>query len=415
MNLVKQAQDKLEQKEFDQAYDFAQRALAINPNAPMAHQVIGRVLLKRDQPAEALPALHKAIAIRPDWVGVQNCIGQCHMMLGELAEAQKYFDRALSIEPGHAQAHFNRACACLKQERYKEGWVEYEWRWPAGLVTRTPIPRPRWDGSPLNGKSILIHTEQGMGDVLQFMRFLPLVKSEAGAGRLVFACQKAMQSLLKPTACVDEWFPIDEPANITFDFYAPLLSLPGLLGIDGNSLKQPIPYVFADSHRIERWRKTIGEMPGLKVGLCWQGSPTFEGDHIRSIPLKHFAPLGKVPSVTLISLQTMVGVEQIEAFAQTTPLRVLEDLDKDGAFVDRAAILSHLDLLVTSDTSLAHLAGAMGRPVWILLSTGSDWRWLMDRTDSPWYPSMRLFRQKQLGDWPAVMQDVVGELAKWAR
>ncbi len=196
---------------------------------------------------------------------------------------------------------------------------------------------------------------------------------------------------------------------------SPLLSLPGLLGIDDRTIAQPIPYVKPDPARVERWRKPIESLPGLKVGLCWQGSPTFEGDGIRSIPLKHFAPLGRVSTVTLVSLQKGAGLEQIEGLKETVPVSVLGELDGDGAFVDRAAMMSHLDLVITSDTSIAHLAGAMGRPVWTLLSTGCDWRWLTDRQDTPWYPSMRLFRQKTLGDWPGVMTEVAAELSRHAR
>jgi ADP-heptose:LPS heptosyltransferase len=248
-----------------------------------------------------------------------------------------------------------------------------------------------------------------MGDVFQFMRFLPLVKAQAR--RLVFACQKAMQPILRPTPCVDEWFPIDEPANINFDVYAPLLSLPGLLGIDENNIAQRIPYVFPDPVRLERWCKPIQALPGrLKVGICWQGSPTFAGDRLRSIPLKHFAPLGQIPSVTLISLQTRAGLEQIEPNRQIVPLHVLGELDREGAFVDRAAVLSHLDLVITCDTSLGHLAGAMGRPAWVLLPVGCDWRWLTDRSDSPWYPTVRLFRQKSLGDWSEVFREIAMQM-----
>jgi hypothetical protein len=408
LNYVTLARDRFDQKQFHEALEFAQRALAINPNAAMAHQVLGLVFLQQDQIHEAIASFQKSVSIRPDLTAAHHGLGRCHLLLGDLEQAEEHFNRALLIQPDFAAAHFNRAAVWLKQGRYGQGWIEYEWRWPAGLVAKTPIPRPRWDGSPLAGRSIMIHTEQGMGDVLQFMRFLPLVKAQAG--RLIFACQKAMQPLLRPTACVDHWFPIDEPAAINFDLHAPLLSLPGLLGINETTIPQPIPYVFPDPARIEKWRKPIEDLPGFKVGICWQGSPTFEGDSLRSIPLKHFSPLNQIPSITLVSLQKGVGLEQIEPYHQTVPLKVLDDVDQDAIFVDRAAIMTHLDLIITSDTSIAHLAGALGRPVWVLLFTGCDWRWLTHRTDSPWYPSMRLFRQKSLGDWPGVFQEVAGQL-----
>jgi hypothetical protein len=411
LNLVQIAQQRLDQKQSAEAIKLAEQALAINPNAALAHQVLGLAYLQQDRPHEALAALQNATSTRPDLVPSQNAMGRCYLMLGDLDRAETQFNRTLCLQPDHGFGHFNRAAVWLKRGRYKDGWVEYEWRWPTGLVATTKIPRPRWDGSPLNGRSILIHTEQGMGDVLQFMRFLPMVKAQAG--RLVFACQKAMQQLLRPTPCVDSWFPIDEPAPINFDLYAPLLSLPGLLGIDQNTIATPVPYVFPEQTRVERWREPIAALPGFKVGLCWQGSPTFEGDRYRSIPLKHYSALAQVPGVTLISLQKGAGVEQIEPNCQTVPLKVLGELDQEAAFVDRAAMMQHLDLIITSDTSVAHLAGALGRPVWVMLSTGCDWRWMIDRSDSPWYPTMRLFRQKTFGDWPGVFNNVAGALAAY--
>ncbi len=305
-------------------------------------------------------------------------------------------------------AHFNRGTVMLKQGRYREGWLEYEWRVSCGLVQWPAIPRPRWDGCPLEGRSILIHTEQGLGDVLQFLRFLPEL-ARRGA-RIVFACQKALHAFLRPLACVEEWFPIDEPGAITFEMYSSLLSLPALLGIEEATIPREVPYVAADPARVEKWRPRVQGLAGFKVGLCWHGSPTFKGNHLRSIPLERFAPLAAVPGVTLVSLQKGTGVEQIEANRGSVPVVLLDELDRDGTFVDTAAVMQHLDLVITSDTSIAHLAGALGRPVWVLLATGCDWRWLAGRSDSPWYPTMRLFRQKAFGEWEGVFAEVAAAL-----
>ncbi len=421
---VKQAEKLFDQKQYDEAAILAERVLQANPLCAQAHQVAGMVLSERGKYQEAMVRITRGLSLQPDMVPSHNALGRCQFLLGNLDEALTHIRTALALQPDHAFAHFNRAMIWLKQGNYHEGWPEYEWRWPCNLVQRPAIPRPRWDGAPLQGRAILVHTEQGLGDVLQFVRLLPELKRMGG--RIVFACQKALHTLLKPLSFIDDWFPIDEPGQINFDIYTPLLSLPGLLDINDENMPRTVPYVFADPKRIEQWQPYIQNLPpyptlspsggegrvrgGFKVGLCWQGSPTFKNDEFRSIPLATFAPLAQVPGVTFVSLQKGPGEEQIEPNRAALPLQVIPDLDRDATFVDTAAILQHLDLLITSDTATAHLAGALGRPVWVLVSVGGDWRWLTNRSDSPWYPSMRLFRQKVFADWSGPVNDVVAAL-----
>lgn len=412
---ARSAEERCNQKQYAQASQLAEQALQLQPNCAVAHHVLGTICLEQGRPKEAIDRLARALTIRPDLARSHHALGRCHMFQGDPATALEHFNRALFLQPGFAQAHFARAQALLKLGRFAEGWPEYEWRWPCNLVARPSIPCPRWDGSPLNGRSILVHTEQGLGDVLQFIRLLPLLQlAPIGAGRVIFACQTALQPLLRNLPSVDEWFPIGQPGPINFDLYTPLLSLPGLLGIDEAKIPRDVPYITANQARVEQWRQLISTLSGFKVGLCWQGSPTFPGDTFRSIPLKNFAPLANVSGVTLLSLQKGAGEEQIEPNRHILPLKTFGELDRDGAFIDRAAIMQHLDLVITSDTSVAHLAGALGRPVWVLLSIGCDWRWLVGRCDSPWYPSMRLFRQSSPGDWPSVFQEVAAALAEAA-
>ncbi len=256
---------------------------------------------------------------------------------------------------------------------------------------------------------MLIHTEQGMGDVLQFIRLIPLLKSQGA--RIVFACQKPLQKLLSRCEGIDEWFPIDEPGAITFDLHIPLLSLPGLLNITGENCPKTVPYVFPDPANVELWKSRIDALDGFKIGISWQGSPTFRGDKLRSIPLKHFAAIANLPHVTLVSLQKNHGAEQLEEMKSDVPVVILDGLDASGgAFTDTAAVMQHLDLIIACDTSVNHLAGALGRPAWLPLSTAADWRWLRNRSDCPWYPTMRLFRQKALGDWDGVFAEMAAEL-----
>jgi Family of unknown function (DUF6165)/Tetratricopeptide repeat len=405
---VKQAERLFDQKQYDEAGNLAERALQVNPNYAAAHQLVGLVLSERERPQEAMPRLARALALQGDLVPSHIGLGRCYYLLEDFDRALRHFETALYLEPKNAFAHFNRGMVYLKRGQYREGWLEYEWRWNCGLVQRTNIPRPRWDGAPLNGRAIMVHTEQGLGDVLQFIRFLPQVKRQGG--RIVLACQKALQPLLQFLPYIDEWFPVDEPGAITFDVYSPLLSLPVLLGATEATIPREVPYVHPDPARVEHWRSRIQALPGFKVGVCWQGSVTFKGNVFRSMPLSQFASLAQVPGVTLVNLQKGPGVEQIEANRTNVPVHVFDDLDRDAAFVDSAAILQHLDLVITSDTAIAHLAGALARPVWVVVSMGCDWRWLIGRSDSPWYPTMRLFRQKAFGNWPGVFHEVAEAL-----
>jgi len=405
---VKQAERLFDQKQYQEAITLAERALKVNPNCAAAHQVIGLVLSERERPQEAIPRLARALALQGDLVPSHNGLGRCYYLLEDFDRALRHFETALYLQPDHSFAHFNRGMVYLKRGQYREGWLDYEWRWSCGLVQRPSIPRPRWDGAPLNGRAIMVHTEQGLGDVLQFIRFLPQVKRQGG--RIVLACQKALHPLLRSLPFIDEWFPVDEPGAITFDVYSPLLSLAAILGANEATIPREVPYVHPDPERVERWRSRIQSLPGFKVGVCWQGSITFQGDLFRSMPLVQFAPLAQVPGVTLVSLQKGPGVEQIEANSASVPLHAFDELDRDGTFVDSAAIMQHLDLVITSDTAIAHLAGALARPVWLVVSMGCDWRWLIDRSDSPWYPTMRLFRQKAFGNWEGVFQEVAQAL-----
>ena len=250
---------------------------------------------RHGRPRDGAEHLRRALAVRPDLPAAHNGLGLCLAQLGDHDGALRQYDLALLLKPDHPHARFNRAMQLLRRGRYADGWVEYEWRWASGQLTWPTIPRPRWDGSSLNGRGLLIHTEQGVGNVLMFLRFLPRIKQSPG-DRLVFACQKALQPLLRNIPWVDSWFPIDEPGAINFDVYLPMLSLPAVLGVGAADIPHPVPYVSPDPVLVEKWRPTIAALPGLKIGICWQGSPTFKGAQFRSIPLAEFAPLRRSPA-----------------------------------------------------------------------------------------------------------------------
>jgi hypothetical protein len=270
---------------------------------------------------------------------------------------------------------------------------------------------PPWDGSPLAGRAIVLLGEQGLGDVLQFVRFAKLV--EQRGGRVVLQSPPALVKLLTGCPGVDSIITPDVPlpADLATDqaIEASLMSLPAIFGCSQESLPNANPYLQLDAARTVAWAERLASYPGLKVGIAWQGNPNYRGDRFRSIPLSAFAPLAAVPGVTLISLQKGSGVEQIGSVP--FDLRTLpEPVDADGPFLDTAAAMMHFDLIVTSDTSIAHLAGALGRPTWLALAEVPEWRWMLERSDTPWYPSMRLFRQTTSGDWAGVFAQMAEEL-----
>ena len=298
---------------------------------------------RHGRPRDGAEHLRRALAVRPDLPAAHNGLGLCLAQLGDHDGALRQYELALILKPdrsaraiqsGHATAPPRPLCRWLGRIRVAP--------WASGQLTWPTIPRPRWDGSPLNGRGLLIHTEQGVGDVLMFLRFLPRIKQGPG-DRLVFACQKALQPLLRNIPWVDSWFPIDGAGSaINFDVYLPMLSLPAVLGIGAADIPHPVPYVSPDMALVDKWRPTIAALPGLKIGICWQGSPTFKGDQFRSIPLAEFAPLAQVPGVTLVSLQKHEGEGQSEPNRAEVPVTVLSGLDATAPFMDTAAVMEHL-------------------------------------------------------------------------
>jgi hypothetical protein len=268
---------------------------------------------------------------------------------------------------------------------------------------------PRWDGTPLPDGTLLVHCEQGLGDTMQFVRFVPLARKRCG--RLILAAQPKLIPLLAHSGFTDL---VSNTCRLPpFDAHVPLLSLPYLFGADEASIPRDIPYLAVPPARIAQWGGRLRPHAGFSIGIAWQGHRKFHGDRLRSIPLECYAPLAAVPGVRLVSLQKGDGVEQTEALAgrfELLDLRPQYD-DEEGAFVNAAAVMHHLDLVVSADTAVAHLAGALGVPVWVALPAAADWRWMLARADSPWYATMRLFRQGSAGDWQSVFRKMAQELA----
>jgi Flp pilus assembly protein TadD len=386
------------------------QALRLRPNQAEAHNNLGLALAGLARFAEAEAAYHEALRLKPTYVEAHTNLGSAYKEQGRLAEALACYQFALWLDPASATAHWNRALAWLQQGDYAHGWPEYEWRWKRSRGRPRPLRQPRWDGAPLQGRSILLHAEQGLGDTLQFVRYAPRVKARGGT--VLLAAPRPLLALLSSVAGIDRLVDDAGPLPET-DVHAPLLSLPLLFGTTLETIPANVPYLAA-ADRIERWRQRLGSLPGRKVGVAWQGNPRHPWDGHRSAPLAALAPLARLPGLTLVSLQKGPGAEQLRE--SELPVHDLgEEFDRgDGAFLDTAAVMKCLDLVVTVDTAVAHLAGGLGVPVWTALAAVADWRWLVGRERTPWYPTMRLFRQPAPGDWPAVFARMAQELSALA-
>lgn len=322
----------------------------------------------------------------------------------ELHAAVESFDKAIANEPDHSGAHWNQAICCLRQGDWDRGWEKHEWRWrhrPEGTDPRRAMTAPLWLGKePLHGKTILVPDEQGLGDTLQFCRYVPLL-IELGA-RVIVGTTPYMQPVL---ARLEGRFELVTQASQLppIDFYCPMMSLPLAFGTRPGTVPSPRGYLGADPAKVARWRQTLGERRKLRVGLAWSGNPIHQNDHNRSMLLAQLAPLLN-DGIEFVSLQKEMRETDRQALEHLRGLIHFGDALKD--FTDTAALCELMDVVLCVDTSVAHLAGALGKPVWIMLPFHPDWRWMLGRTDSPWYAHARLFRQPREGDWTSVVSDV---------
>jgi tetratricopeptide (TPR) repeat protein/ADP-heptose:LPS heptosyltransferase len=401
----------IEQEEYAEGESILRKILEIRPNYADAYNNLGTLLHKQTRLEDARANYEEALRLQPKHAEAQANLGNVFMLEERRAEALACYDRALEIQPNHSDAHWNRALAWLTQGDMERGWAEYEWRWKQKDIAVRRLPQPVWDGSPLNGRTLAILSEQGLGDTLQFVRYAPLVQNRGG--KVIFECHKPLLRLVGACKGIDQLVGRGDPLP-PCDVQSPLLSLPRILGTTLENLPADVPYLFANPELIEHWRKELDKMvgPGFKIGINWQGNPKYKGDKYRSLPLKHFEPIVRTPGVHLFSLQKGAGSEQLAPFADQWKIIDLgSQLDgAHGAFMDTAAVMKSLDLVITSDTAMPHLAGGLGVPVWMAVPTAADWRWLLTREDCPWYPTMRMFRQRKAGEWDDVFQRIAEAL-----
>ncbi len=397
-----------------EALDPLIRATELAPGMAIFHQTLGETLQMLGRSAAAIESLGIAVRIDPSSALAYFSLAHALSDDGQAAQALAALDRARACHPAAASASMLRATNLLKVGRLAEGFAEYEAR-PLRPVEAFPGSQiPEWTGGPVAGRRILLVSEQGLGDRMQFVRYAALLQV-AGAWVAV-ACQPALARLFQRARGVDQALAYGTPAP-ELDLWAPLMSLPHRLGTTAETVPAPIPYLSPEPDRVEHWRAWLdgvaGPGPALRVGLAWQGNPHSGSEAGRSIPLAELAPLARLPAVRLVSLQQQHGLDQLAAWPAELPLAQPGpgfDAGPD-AFIDTAALMASLDLVVTTDTAVAHLAGALGRPVWVLLQRHAEWRWMEDRPDSPWYPTMTLFRQTRPGDWAGVVARLARALA----
>jgi tetratricopeptide (TPR) repeat protein len=399
-------------KRFAEAEASCRVAIRLNPQLVGGHQNLGNTFLDLDRHDEALDCYATALAISQDLPDVHNNVGIALGRTDRLEDAVRAYDRAIALNPNHLDARKNRAIMRLSLGNYVEGFAEFESRLAFNDAVRVDFTQPVWKGEPIAGKTILMVAEQGFGDNIQFIRFAPKVK--ALGATVIFRCFKPLMRLLANFPGVDVLIPEGDPLP-PFDVHVPLASLADVFRTrleDVTGILR-VPYLHPDHQLVEHWKARLGlRAPGeLRVGICWQGNPTHLGDRFRSVPLEAFVPLAAVPGVRLISLQKNHGLEQIAPLADRLSLLDLHDSTR---FEDSAAVMSLLDLVITIDSAPVHLAGALGIPTWLALSTAPEWRWLAGREESPWYPSVRIFRQSQPDDWDDVFRRMARALADLA-
>jgi uncharacterized protein (TIGR03032 family) len=378
-----------------------QNALKIDPNSYSATVGLSRCLMQQDRYPEASRLLENMLTDYPDDPTIWKSLALIDVECERFQEAENRFCKALDFSPENATIHLDLAHLYFTQGDYRRAWPHFEKRRGDNLPDGSRSNAPRWDGASLVGKSILLHAEQGLGDTIQFSRFVAMVKDIASPQQIVLACQGKLMPILKTCAGIDQLVDLDLEMPVC-DVQLPLMSVPAILDLSLEEIPSKTPYLHPQEELRVKWKGKLSGVEGKKVGIAWQGPRTYFLDHRRSLPLSSFAPLARVPGVNLMVLQKGEGREQI-AKIDFPILDLGDQLDEStGAFEETAAVISHLDLVISSDTAIVHLAGALGVPVWVALPKIADWRYLMERDDSPWYPSLRLFRQRESGCWEEV-------------
>jgi TPR repeat/Tetratricopeptide repeat len=386
---------------WEQAIGAYRKALEIQPGSVDAHCNLGVALVQNGELDAGIASQTRAIELNGGFAPAFNNLGSALLIAGRFDEAERALDQAIQLRADFAEAHFTRSLIWLMRGDFEKGWGEYEWRLKSRSVFMhgaTKFSQPRWDGGELNGRRILLHAEAGLGDSIQFVRYAPMVARRGG--RVIIGCQPALAGLFRKIDGIHEIVTPTMPLP-PFDVHCPLMSLPLAFSTRLETIPWNGAYLQADSSKAEHWQAKMGG--GFKVGVAWKGDSRNMLDRWRSIEWQSFSRILTVPGAKFFSLQKEKTVE-------SAGIGLVDWTEELHDFGDTAGLVANLDLVITVDTATAHLAGAMGKPVWVLISASPDFRWTLDRQDSAWYPSMRLFRQKAIGDWNGVLVRVMESL-----
>jgi len=385
-----------------EAVESYRRVLEIEPKHDQAMNAIGVALTNQGRHIEARKIIQQAISLCPDKAIYHSNLGLILSRQGDIEKAMEKLEMSLKLDPDDAACHFNYALSLLLLGDFERGWKEYEWRWGVHSRQQRVTSKPLIKSSNLEGKTVYIHAEQGLGDSIQFIRYLQLIKNKGAY--VIFESQPELIHLFSIYPYIDKLIKKGD-AIPDFDFQAPLLNLPGIFGSDINSIPSEVPYLYPPAKSTTGIDALLpGSSNAYRVGIVWAGSPNCLHDQIRSCVSTLFSEFKDVPHVELYSLQKGTPSADLKQLQDLCPVIDLAPILKD--FSNTATAVSRLDLVITVDTAMAHLAGAMGWPVWLILNTAVEWRWLLQREDSPWYPTMRLFRQQQPDDWNAVFKQM---------
>jgi tetratricopeptide (TPR) repeat protein len=400
--------------QWSQAEEALQQALTLKNDLAEAHLNLGNLAFERNERDKAIAHYRQACTLNPNLEAPWYNLGILYQEAGDQEQALQQFAQALRCNPESANSHMGRASSLLKQGQYAQGWQEYAWRFRLANNAPRICPVPRWCGEALQGKRIYLYTEQGFGDALMFARFIAPLR-EMGAVVLL-ECRPELLELFTASRLADQVVARamgeSHPPPFAYDLHLPLLSLPQVLGCTLENLPNRVPYLQVDTDAKAHWATRLPSGATLRVGLSWSGNPEASVNRYRACRLADLLPLTQVPGITFYSLQKGPPAAQLTEEIQTHyGLQTLAEALPD--FQATAAALHHLDLLISTDTAIVHLAGALGRPVWTLLHTAAEWRWLERRSDSPWYPGMRLFRQSVLGDWQSPVKQIQEALLQW--
>lgn len=392
----------------EDAIRCCRRAIELDPRHATAYSNLGMALHERDESEAAVEALQTAIALAPDHVPALNNLGNALYSLGRIDESLVVLDRAVACDPTYAAARYNRSLLILLKGDLSTGFAEYEYRRRGGISNYPPkdFTQPEWQGEPLAGRTILLYAEQGLGDTIQFARFATSVQS-LGAD-VILQVQRPLVSLLEASFPNVRVVSKGEPLP-RFDCHFPLMSLPWRLGTALDSIPAEVPYLRCDPAKLAAWRDRIGAYPGIKVGVVWAGSAKTKHDRQRSLSARTLLQHLPTDGITLFSLQKETRPGDASVLAEHGD-RIVDLAPSLENFTDTAAAAMALDLVISIDSAVAHLAGGLARPTWVLLPHALDWRWLCDRADSPWYPTLRLIRQPRVGDWQSVLSEAATAL-----